>query len=36
VPKTIAKRGVKICLVAADAAGNKSGAICVPLKVAKR
>jgi len=36
VPKTIAKRGVKICLVAADAAGNKSGSICVPLKVARR
>ena len=36
VPKTIAKRGVKICMVAADAAGNKSSATCVPLKVAKR
>jgi hypothetical protein len=36
VPKTIAKRGVRLCLVAADAAGNKSAPICVPLKVAKR
>jgi hypothetical protein len=36
VPKTIATRGVKICMLAADAAGNKSSALCMPLKVAKR
>jgi hypothetical protein len=36
VPKTIAKRGVKLCMAAADGAGNKSGATCVALKVAKR
>jgi hypothetical protein len=36
VPKTIAKRGVKLCMLATDVAGNKSSPICVALKVAKR
>lgn len=36
VPKAIAKKGVKLCMVAADASGNKSGATCVALKIAKR
>jgi hypothetical protein len=36
VPKTIARRGVKLCMSATDAAGNKSAPICMPLKVAKR
>ena len=36
VPKTIAKKGVKICMTAADAAGNKSAPSCMPLKVAKK
>ena len=35
VPKTIAKKGVRLCMVATDAAGNKSAATCVALKVAK-
>src|SRR5205085_5918996 len=33
VPKAIAKRGVKICMSATDAAGNKSSTTCMPLKV---
>ena len=36
VPKTIAKKGVKICMTAADAAGNRSTPSCMPLKVAKK
>jgi len=36
VQKRIATKGVKICMTATDAAGNKSGATCMPLKVAKR
>jgi hypothetical protein len=36
VPKTIAKKGVKICMTATDAAGNKSAPACMPLKVAKK
>jgi len=36
VPKTIAKKGVKVCMTATDAAGNKSAPICMALKVAKR
>jgi hypothetical protein len=36
VPKTIAIKGVKICMTAADAAGNKSAPACMPLKVAKK
>jgi hypothetical protein len=36
VPKTIAKKGVKICMTAADAAGNRSTQACMPLKVAKK
>ena len=35
VPKTIAKKHVKICLTATDAAGNKSPASCMPLRVGK-
>lgn len=35
VPRTIAKKGVKICMRAADAAGNRSPPTCMPLKVAK-
>jgi hypothetical protein len=36
VPKTLATRSAKLCMVAADAAGNKSISACVALKVAKR
>jgi hypothetical protein len=36
VPKKIAKKGVKICMTATDAAGNKSTPSCAPLKVAKK
>jgi hypothetical protein len=36
VPKTIATKGVKICMTAADAAGNRSPPSCMPLKVAKK
>jgi hypothetical protein len=36
VPKTIARKGVKVCMAAADAAGNRSTPACMPLKVAKR
>ena len=36
VPKRIATKGVKICMTATDAAGNKSATSCMPLKVAKR
>jgi hypothetical protein len=35
VPKTIATSGLRLCMVAVDAAGNKSGSTCVALKVAK-
>jgi hypothetical protein len=35
VPKTVPKKGVKLCISAADAAGNKSGQTCVALKVGK-
>jgi hypothetical protein len=35
VPKKIATKGVKICMAATDAAGNKSSATCMPLKVGK-
>jgi hypothetical protein len=34
VPKTIATKGVKLCMTATDAAGNKSAPSCMPLKVA--
>ena len=36
VPKSIRRKGVKICMTAADAAGNKSAPACMPLKVAKK
>jgi len=36
VPKRIATKGVKICMTATDAAGNKSAVSCMPLRVAKR
>ena len=36
VPTTIARKGVKICMTAADAAGNRSTPTCMPLKVAKK
>ena len=36
VPTTIAKKGVKICMRAADATGNRSPPTCMPLKVAKK
>jgi hypothetical protein len=36
VPKRIATKGIRMCTTAADAAGNKSSPICLPLKVAKR
>jgi len=35
VPKRIAKKGVKVCMTATDAAGNKSTSSCMPLKVGK-
>ena len=35
VPKTIARKGLKVCMRARDAAGNASGAICMPLRVGK-
>jgi hypothetical protein len=35
VPKKIAKKGVKVCMTATDAAGNKSAPACMPLKVGK-
>ena len=36
VPKTIATKGVKICMRAADSAGNRSTPACMPLKVARK
>ena len=36
VPKRIATKGVKICMTATDAAGNKSAVSCMPLRVAKQ
>ncbi len=36
VPKTLSTRTAKLCMVATDAAGNKSPAACVALKVATR
>jgi hypothetical protein len=35
VPKTIATKGVKLCMTATDAAGNKSAMSCMPLRVGK-
>jgi hypothetical protein len=35
VPKTIPKKGVKLCMSAVDAAGNKSATPCVALKIGK-
>jgi hypothetical protein len=35
VPKTIPKQGVKLCMSAADAAGNRSATTCVALKVGR-
>ena len=36
VPKTMPSKHVKLCISAADAAGNTSSAVCQPLTVAKR
>jgi hypothetical protein len=35
VPKTIPRKGVKLCMSAADAAGNRSATTCVSLRVGK-
>jgi hypothetical protein len=34
VPKTLARHALRLCMTATDAAGNRSRASCVPLKVA--
>jgi hypothetical protein len=36
VPRTLAQRALRLCMTATDAAGNRSKASCVPLKVARR
>jgi hypothetical protein len=35
VPRNVARRGVKLCMTATDAAGNRSHAECMPLRVAR-
>jgi hypothetical protein len=35
VPRNVARRGVKVCMTARDAAGNRSHVECMPLKVAR-